>query len=113
MTDLQLEKKRKLRKNQTKAEAIIWQCLRNRNFLNLKFRRQYSVGVYVVDFYCPSLRLAIEIDGDSHFTEQAKIYDKHREEYIKQFNIKFIRFTNDDVFNNLEGVLKHLTLTLS
>ncbi len=69
-----------------------------------KFRRQYSVGPYVIDFYCPALNLAVEIDGDSHFQRDSN--DKPRQYYIENFGIRFSRFTNEEVYNNLEGVLE-------
>ena len=73
----------------------------------LKFRRQYGIGQFIVDFYCPELRLAIELDGDSHFNNKEVLeYDKRRQEYIERVNIKFLRFTNNEVFESLEGVIQ-------
>ena len=73
----------------------------------LKFRRQYGIGHFIVDFYCPELRLAIELDGDSHFNNKEVLeYDKRRQEYIERVNIKFLRFTNNEVFESLEGVIQ-------
>jgi len=73
--------------------------------LGYKFRRQYSVGAYVVDFYCAELRLAIELDGDSHFQTGAQVRDKEREAFIKSFGIDFLRFRNVEVFEQLKYVL--------
>ena len=98
--------RRNLRKKIPEPEGRLWYYLRDRRFHNIKFRRQYSVGRYVADFYCPSVRLAIEIDGDSHFTDEAQEYDKQREDYVSACGIKTIRFTNSDVKNNLDGVLE-------
>jgi very-short-patch-repair endonuclease len=71
-----------------------------------KFRRQYSVNQYVVDFYCPELKLAIEIDGDSHFNDISEKYDKERQKSIESFGIRFLRFTNIDIYDNIDGVLQ-------
>jgi len=76
------------------------------NWGGYKFRRQYGVNKYVVDFYCPKLKLAIEIDGDSHFGNQAIKYDQKRQSYIESFGIKFLRFTNNDIYNNIDEVLE-------
>ncbi len=70
------EKRTILRENQTKAEYIIWEILRNRKFLGLKFRRQHGIGEYIADFYCSEKKIVIEIDGDTHFKDDAVEYDK-------------------------------------
>ena len=101
----ELEKRRALRNNASKAEAMLWQHLKGKQLGGLKFRRQYSVGVYVLDFYCPACRLALEIDGSSHDAENAQAYDAARQQYIEALGIRFLRFTNQDVYNNVEGVL--------
>lgn len=62
----------------------------------------------MIDFYCPALRLAIEVDGYSHFQEGAEEYDKRRQRFIEQFNIHFLRFTNTDVYENLDGVIEEI-----
>jgi very-short-patch-repair endonuclease len=100
------EKRRSLRNNMPKAELAIWSKLRGKQMLGYKFRRQYSVDRYVLDFYCPELKLAIEIDGDSHFQVGAVADDKHRQAFIESFGISFLRFTNEDALKNLDGVLE-------
>src|SRR4030067_599652 len=97
-------RRRSLRKNMPKAEIILWSKLKNRQMHGERFLRQYSVDQYVLDFYCPRLKLAIEVDGDSHFEKDSKEYDKIRQEYIEAFGILFLRFTNDDVYKNIDGV---------
>jgi very-short-patch-repair endonuclease len=87
------------------SEILLWSKLRGRQLQGMKFRRQYSVGPYCVDFYCPEIRLAIELDGDSHFTDAAKGYDRERQRWIESFGIRFLRFTNTDLYENLDGVL--------
>ncbi len=105
-------KRRSLRKQMPPAEVALWQVLRNKQANGHKFRRQYSVEQYILDFYCPSAKLAIEIDGDSHFNETAIKADKIRQKAIEDMGIEFLRFTNHDIHENLEGVfekiLKHL-----
>lgn len=87
--------RRVLRRNSPKAESLLWARLRRKQILGLRFRRQFSVGPYSIDFYCPALKLAIEIDGDSHFSKNAMVCDQDRQEYIEAFGIRFLRFTND------------------
>ncbi|MEK7615294.1 MAG: endonuclease domain-containing protein [Patescibacteria group bacterium] len=102
---LQTDRRRELRSNATKPEQTLWRHLRN-NQLEHKFRRQQGVGPYILDFYCPSLKLCIEIDGDSHETPEGKIYDQARTEFLNQANIKTLRFTNTEVTENIQGVLE-------
>ncbi len=106
------EKRRQLRQDITKAEKIIWEKIKNRQIENCKFRRQYSVDKFVIDFYSPILKLAIEIDGDSHFQDDAVEYDVARQVFIESVGIKFIRFTNEDVYRNLSGVLESIAQTI-
>jgi very-short-patch-repair endonuclease len=88
-----------------KAEVILWSKLKTKGLNGYKFRRQYSVGKFVIDFYCPRLKLAIEVDGDSHFSERSETFDKERQDFIESFKISFLRFTNKDVYENLDEVL--------
>lgn len=99
-------KRRELRNNMTKAEAIVWQKLRCKQIENCKFRNQYSVDRFVLDFYSPEIKLAIEIDGESHFQERVAQYDEERQVFIELAGIQFLRFTNQDVYENLNGVLE-------
>ena len=94
-----------LRKNQTEAEEIMWQCLRNRKILNFKFRRQHPVHKFIADFYCPEAKLIIEIDGGIHNHHENQKYDQHRADELKAIGITIIRFTNEDVNNNLNEVI--------
>ena len=99
-------RRQELRKNQTEAEKILWQKIRNRKMNNLKFQRQYGVGPYILDFFCPQIRLAVELDGDYHQNEVD--YDKERELFLQDKDIKVIRFWNEEVLNNLGSVLKKI-----
>ncbi len=101
---------RKLRKNQTEAEKILWHKIRKKQVNKLKFYRQKIIGNYIVDFYCPSIKLVIEIDGDLHYTDDSKRYDKIREQYLKNLGLKIYRVNNIDIYKNLEGVLDGLYL---
>ncbi len=104
------EKRRKLRKNTTNAEKIVWTYLRRKQILSERFLRQFSVEYYVLDFYCPRLRLAIEIDGDSHFINQDVIdYDKERQDFIENLGIEFLRFRNEEVFADNDTVINIIT----
>jgi very-short-patch-repair endonuclease len=80
--------------------------LKSRQVYGRKFRRQFSVGPYVVDFYCPALKLAIEIDGDSHFQPGEQEKDEKRQQLIESVGIQFLRFRNNEVRENLRGVLE-------
>ena len=98
-------KRKSLRNNMPKAETVLWLKLKNKQMREFKFRRQYSVDNYIVDFYCPELKLAIEVDGDSHYFDSKIESDKKRQEYIESKDITILRFTNNDVYQNLDGVL--------
>ena len=78
----------------------MWLHIRNRKLLGVKFRRQYSVDNYVIDFYAPELKLAIELDGSIHELPEQKEYDKTRQKHIEQFGIEFIRITNEELLGN-------------
>ncbi len=96
--------KRLLRKQEISAEKILWSRLRNKQ-QRFKFRRQYGVGNYIIDFYCPKLKLAIEVDGATHSTEIEIKNDLIREKYITRFGIKVIRYTNAEIFYNIDDVV--------
>jgi very-short-patch-repair endonuclease len=102
------ENRKKLRSNLTPAEAKLWSLLKNSQLENRKFRRQHSVGPYVLDFYCSSERLCIELDGTAHYTEKGYEYDSARTEYLSTLDIRVIRFENENVFENTEGVLEEI-----
>ena len=98
-----------LRKNQTEVERLLWAQLRRKQLKGVKFFRQYSIGDYIVDFYSPKNRLAVKIDGGQHNEEKLLKHDEQRTLYFKQFGVKVIRFWNNDVLKNLEGVLDIIT----
>ena len=97
-------KARFLRKRGTEAEKILWEELRNNN-LGIKFRRQHPLGSFVVDFYAPKYKLAIELDGSVHKSNDAKEYDEMRTKILADMGIVFMRFWNSEIENNLLNVL--------
>ncbi|HXI85701.1 MAG TPA: endonuclease domain-containing protein [Verrucomicrobiae bacterium] len=101
-----------LRHNPTEAEKKLWSHLRNRQVLGAKFRRQQSFGPYILDFYCAELKLAIELDGGQHGGAKGIIQDEQRDEYLKQEGVTVLRFWNNQVFDEFEGVLNVIYVTL-
>lgn len=98
------EKRKTLRNYSTPQEIILWSRLR-RSQLKYKFRRQHSIGKYIVDFYCPEKKIIIEIDGSQHKENNQRVYDAQRTKYFENLGIKIIRFWDNEVDNNLEGVV--------
>jgi very-short-patch-repair endonuclease len=99
------ERRKRLRKSLTPQEFKLWFYLKNKN-LGVKFRRQQSVGPYIVDFYCKEKNLTIELDGSGH--SEKKEYDTERENYMNTLGIKTLRFWNDEVNTNIENVLEKI-----
>ena len=97
-----------LRESMTKSEKLLWEELKGKKFLGLKFRRQHPVLVYIADFYCHSLSLIIEIDGGYHLNENQQTKDKERTKALNFNGIEVVRFTNEEVENDMIGVLKTL-----
>ncbi len=98
-------RRKELRNNQTEAENLLWEKLR-RNQLGYKFKRQHSIGRFILDFYCPEKKLAIELDGAQHL--ENKQYDKEREAYLSEFGIKTLRFWNSEVTKDLNSVIQKI-----
>jgi very-short-patch-repair endonuclease len=94
-----------LRKNMTEAEKILWRKLRDRNLAGFKFRRQHPVGQYIVDFLCPGKGLVIEIDGGIHREPEKQEKDQNRQAELDRLGLKVLRFTNEEVQNDIENVL--------
>ena len=105
-------KRRELRKNMSKAEQIIWQRLRKRQISGKRFLRQFSMEKYVVDFYCQELKLAIEVDGDTHNTSEEIDQDKTRQKRIESIGIKFLRFQNEEIFSDIESVIDKIKIRI-
>ncbi|EKE11924.1 MAG: hypothetical protein ACD_14C00071G0001 [uncultured bacterium] len=94
-----------LRRNQTPQEVILWSRLRGNRFHGLKFRRQHSLGRYIVDFVCLDKKLIIELDGWQHKEEKQERYDTVRTEFLESCGFKVLRFWNNEINNNLDGVV--------
>ena len=99
----QRERRKALRNNMTPAEATLWRALKGRAVGGLKFRRQQGIGPFILDFYCPECRLAIELDGASH--DYKYEYDEERRAYLRGQGVSVLRFSNQQVFSCLQGVL--------
>ncbi len=99
--------RKSLRKHMPDAELILWSRLKKRQ-AGAKFRRQHGIEGFVVDFYCPELKLAVEVDGDSHYKGDGQERDKIRSGQIEKYGISMIRFSNNEIDRNLNGVLMTL-----
>jgi len=97
-------RRKELRNNSTPGEILLWLKLKNSQ-LGFKFRRQHSIGGYIVDFYCPSKKLVVEIDGPEHSKKENKEYDKVRSDYFAGLDINVLRFTNAEINTNMSEVL--------
>ena len=91
-------------RNATHQEGILWHVFLKKSEVN--FCRQYRIGNYILDFYAPSIKLAIEIDGGQHYEDKTIAYDKMRTDFLTQKGIKVMRFTNSDVDKNLFGIME-------
>jgi len=102
-------RRRELRHSLTPAEATLWKSLQRSQLCGKKFRRQHSVGPFILDFYCPACRLAVELDGQAHFNPPAWEHDCNRTEYLHNLQIRVLRFENRDVFEHLDWVLSQIS----
>ena len=94
-----------LRHNQTEIEGHLWQYLRDRRLGGYKFRRQHPIKDFILDFYCPEKKLAVELDGGQHDTNQQIIYDQNRTAILEKENIKVLRFWDNEALQNTDGIL--------
>lgn len=101
---------RLLRKNQTDVEQILWKHLRNRHLFNYKFRRQFPIEPYIADFACLELKLIIELDGGQHADQL--FYDNQRSLFLEKRGFKVIRFWNNEVIENIEGIFEAIHLVI-
>ena len=97
---------KELRRNPTPAERRLWDAIRERRLGGLRFRRQHPVGPFILDFYCPSHKLVIELDGDIHATQ--KDQDDYRDQHLASYGYRVLRFRNDEVFRSLPTVLTRI-----
>jgi imidazole glycerol-phosphate synthase subunit HisF len=98
----------KLRENQTQAEALLWEELKNKKLDGLKFRRQHPVSRFVVDFYCHTLKLVIELDGGVHKSKEVRENDGNRQHELEEFGLKVLRFNNEEVLSDIVNVLSRI-----
>ncbi|HMV09221.1 MAG TPA: endonuclease domain-containing protein [Cyclobacteriaceae bacterium] len=105
------QKRKDLRNNGTSAEATLWKFLQKSQLDGRKFRRQHSIGNYIVDFYCPAERLVVELDGQYHFEHDGEIRDEIRTKYLESLGIRIVRFENYEVFETVEEVLGKIKLS--
>ena len=101
------------RKNMTMAELILWKKLKDRKIVIVKFRRQHPINIFIVDFYCHELKLVIEIDGEIHNNDEAKEYDINRTAELNKYEIKVVRFNNDQVIHNIDTVIVQIKQFIS
>jgi very-short-patch-repair endonuclease len=106
------ERARYLRNNSTKAEAFLWNFLKGKQIHGFDFHRQRPVDNYIIDFFCQELYLAIELDGYSHLLVQSEKSDQYKEERLTDLGVKLIRFWDDEVFNDLDNVLRVIEITV-
>jgi len=99
---------RRLRKDQTDAEKLLWSVFRSRQLLGLKFRRQHSIGPYILDFYCATVRLAIELDGGQHTEPSSLEYDSKRTQTLNDHGIRVLRFWDPDVLTSPDEVREEI-----
>jgi very-short-patch-repair endonuclease len=104
---------RKLRRTLTPAERIVWYELRNRYLLGYKFRRQHPVREFIVDFFCPEKELVVEIDGNLHQLPEVKERDENRTAELEWLGLTIIRFSNEEVINDIDGVMRKIERALS
>lgn len=101
-------RRKELRARQTREEALLWEHLRNKRLSGYKFYRQFSVGPYILDFYCPKALLSVEIDGDHHLKVDEMQYDQERKKYLKTLKIREVRFSNQEVNSRMDLVLEKI-----
>jgi very-short-patch-repair endonuclease len=113
MSNNMRDRSRELRKNATDAENKLWSRLRDRQLCNFKFRRQHTIGSYIVDFYCHEAMLVVELDGGQHAEAFQSDYDAERSLVLESKGIKVLRFWNNDVMRNIEGILEEILSALT
>jgi len=99
---------RVLRKNMTQSEVALWSRLRRKQLKGRQFYRQRIVGDYIVDFYCPSAKLIVQVDGSQHLTEQGRSADREQDNEMKKFGLKVLRFSSVEVLSNTDGVVTEI-----
>jgi len=101
-----------LRNNMTKAEKILWEELKKKEIFKARWKRQHPIDIFIVDFYCHKFKLAIEVDGEIHLNEEIQEHDDGREYEIEKYGIKILRFTNKEIFEDIESVKNSILLEI-
>ena len=109
---LTVERARELRRRMTPPETRLWLCLRGKRLAGLKFRRQHPIGAYILDFYCASAKLAVEVDGQCHEHPDRIAHDRRRTVWLREQNIRVIRLSAESVRTELGGVLEFIALVV-
>ncbi|MCS4105238.1 endonuclease domain-containing protein [Bradyrhizobium elkanii] len=104
VSDIQRDRARQLRRTMTRAETLLWRHLKADRLAGLNFRRQVPIGNYIADFVAHSCKLVVEIDGESHDFDERVRHDERRDAWFQSRGYRVLRFTNDEVLKNLEGV---------
>ncbi len=102
------DRRQELRRNQTEAEKALWKRMRAKQLQGMKFFRQYSVGPYILDFYCPKIKFAIELDGGQHTFEENRYRDHERSGYLKRHRVDVLRFWNHEVLQHIDAVVDQI-----
>lgn len=102
------EHSRRLRKNMTEAEKLLWSKLRRKQLKECQFYRQKIIGNFIVDFYCPKANLIIELDGGQHYTSEGLKKDRNRDKFMVGLGLKVLRYSDKEVFDNLNGILENV-----
>ena len=105
------DRARAMRSEMSAAELKLWSRLRGDKLAGLRFRRQHPIGIFIADFFCPALDLVVEVDGDSHFEPEQQQWDKDRAEHFTSIGLRELRFTNEQVLKNIDGVLNTIART--
>ena len=102
------EYSQQLRKNMTDAEKALWLKIRGKQLKGHQFYRQKPLGNFIVDFYCPKGNIVIELDGGQHYSDEGKVKDNQRDNYLKGLGLRVLRFSDREVFENMKGVLEKI-----
>jgi len=102
-----------LRNNMTEAEKVLWEVLRNKRIFKARWKRQHPIDIFIVDFYCHKYKMVIEVDGEIHLDDEVKERDDGREHDIEKLGIKILRFTNKEIFEEMETIKSRILLELN
>ena len=104
---------KQLRKDETEAEKVLWARLNKNQIQGLQFRRQHPINIFIADFYCVKIKLVIEVDGNIHDIPEYHLHDKGRSAMLEDFGITIIRFTNEQIMNEIDCVIKQIVVVIT